>query len=168
MSEPVPEAEGQPKPKPKRKGGLPWWGWAAIGVAVVAGIVIWRKRSASSQASTGASVGPPETTVPVPTGTGLTGSQYAALASQNAAIYEAIQDMQGEKSEEKKEDRDKDDRDKGDRRDKASTTTKTPQPLSGQENAFGPPTHGVTSNQRKTPRGTHRLGNGRIVPNSVG
>lgn len=149
MSEPTPR---ETSPRPKRRGGLPLWAWGAIAAAAVVGVVIWRKNSAASSAAPQSDVGAAETVTPVPTGTGLTGSQYGALASQNAAIYEAILDLQGDKSE-PKEDHDADDKarqrtgEDHDRDDRSSGTS-TP--------AERPVAHGGT--------GTMRLPGGRIVP----
>lgn len=87
----------------KKAGPLPVWGWVALVAGGGLAWWYWRKKQAAAAASTTAasataadtSATSPTTAVPVPTGTGLIGSQYADLTAQNAAIYEAIQDLQG-------------------------------------------------------------------------
>lgn len=103
MGQPVTTpAETRPAPArgagPQRKvGPLPLWAWAAIGIGGIAAVLYWRRRNAApAPADTSTRPDTATTTaIPVPEGTGLTGSQYADLSAQNAAIYEAIQDLQG-------------------------------------------------------------------------
>lgn len=95
------------------------WGWILVGVAGVAGYIIYRRQKAASAATTASTTptgAPVETAVPFPENAGISQKQYAQLLDQDAKLYEAIQDMQGEESKEVKEDKDEgEDNDRDDR-----------------------------------------------------
>lgn len=107
----APTTETAPAPArrgagPQRKlGPLPLWGWAVLGVAAVAGVIIWRRSrsTAATAAATPTSTTTPETAIPVPENAGISEQQYAQLLDQDAQLFEAIQDLQGPKSKPKRD-----------------------------------------------------------------